>query len=401
MSTLTQEKLAQAVELVQASDADVWLTFVRETAATTDPVLPLIHEGGFTWHCALLVARDGRKVAIVGNYDADPLEQSGDWHQVLTYVQGIRETLLSALEELIHSEVERPRIAVNFSESDPLADGLTHGMLRTLSGYLAGSRFQDSLCSAEGIVMSLRGRKSPTELARIRAAVAETGRLFECVQREVRIGHSELEVYQLLQAEIDRCGMGYAWDRSLCPIVNTGPDSAEGHSQPSADLRIAPGHLFHIDLGVTLDGYSSDLQRCWYVPQPGETAPPEVLLRALAAVNGAISAAAAALRPGVPGWEVDRAAREYIIAAGYPEYLHAVGHQVGRIAHDGGGVLAPRWERYGRTPELPVEADQVYTLELGVEVKGCGYLSLEEMVRVTESGVEWLSQRQLELPLLG
>jgi Xaa-Pro aminopeptidase len=87
-------------------------------------------------------------------------------------------------------------------------------------------------------------------------------------------------------------------------------------------------------------------------------------------------------------------------AQGYPEYMHALGHQVGRMAHDGGGLLAPRWERYGRTPFLPVEEGQVYTLELGVMVEGRGYLGLEEMVLVTPDGVEWLTARQLDLPLL-
>jgi Xaa-Pro aminopeptidase len=71
------------------------------------------------------------------------------------------------------------------------------------------------------------------------------------------------------------------------------------------------------------------------------------------------------------------------------------------MAHDGGGVLAPRWERYGRSPYLPVELDQVYTLELGVMVEGCGYLGLEEMVLVTVDGCTWLSERQDALAVIG
>jgi Xaa-Pro aminopeptidase len=43
----------------------------------------------------------------------------------------------------------------------------------------------------------------------------------------------------------------------------------------------------------------------------------------------------------------------------------------------------------------------VYTLELGITVPGRGYLGLEEMVQVTANGIEWLSHRQLEMPLLG
>ena len=90
-----------------------------------------------------------------------------------------------------------------------------------------------------------------------------------------------------------------------------------------------------------------------------------------------------------------------ITDAGYPEYQHATGHTVGRAAHDGGGVLGPKWERYGRTPFYPVEVGNVFTLELGIDnVDGRGYLGLEEMVLVTERGVEWLTMRQVELPTL-
>ena len=165
-------------------------------------------------------------------------------------------------------------------------------------------------------------------------------------------------------------------------------------------IGLAPGHIFHIDLGVVVEGYSSDIQRCWYVPASGESGVPADVQRALEAVTGAIQAGASALRPGVEGWQVDKTARDFLTAAGYPEYLHALGHQVGRVAHDGGGILGPRWERYGTTPFLPVERDQVYTIELGVLVEGRGYLGLEEMAVVTETGCRWLTSPQTDMPPL-
>ncbi|MFG0252528.1 MAG: M24 family metallopeptidase, partial [Phycisphaerales bacterium JB038] len=102
------------------------------------------------------------------------------------------------------------------------------------------------------------------------------------------------------------------------------------------------------------------------------------------------------------GHEVDAAARASLLAAGYEEYQHATGHQIGRAAHDGGGVLGPKWERYGETPNYPLEEGQVFTLELGIDnVEGKrGYLGLEEMIRVTDTGLDWLSTRQTALPLL-
>jgi Xaa-Pro dipeptidase len=407
MGSITGEKLAQANDIVAASGADAWLTFVRETAEGGDLVLPFLIEGGLTWQSALLVTRTGQRIAIVGNYDADPLRASGDWHEVVPYVQSAREPLRDVLERALPEMSRPPRLAVNYSPNDVKADGLTHGMYLLLCEYLRGTRFENSLESAEAIVMALRGRKTPGELAHIRAAIVETERLFaeiETYTADFSQGITERDVYAFVQTQIDARRLGYAWDRTGDPIVNSGPDSMIGHGLPSRTIRLTPGHIFHIDLGVVVEGYSSDIQRCWYVPAPNEKNEkgiPADVQRALEAVTGAIQAGAGALRPGAQGWQVDKAARDFLIAAGYPEYLHALGHQVGRVAHDGGGLLGPRWERYGTTPFLPVEKDQVYTIELGVLVEGRGYLGLEEMVVVTETGCQWLTRPQTDMPLLG
>jgi len=88
------------------------------------------------------------------------------------------------------------------------------------------------------------------------------------------------------------------------------------------------------------------------------------------------------------------------VDAGYPEYMHALGHLLGRSAHDGATVLAPRWERYAGINEMPVEAGNVFTLELHVVVPERGVMSLEEDVLVTADGVEYLSTPQRELRII-
>lgn len=397
---ITRDKLAQAADFTKDAGADVWLTFVRETGDGGDPALGLILDGSLTWQSALLIYPSGRKVAIVGNYDAEPVEASGDWDEVIPYVQGIKEPLLKELENWVPIRTgSNPRIAVNFSESDDKADGLTHGMYLLLKRYFDGTRFEDALISAEAIVTRLRAQKTSAEVAAMRKAIEETDRLFEEIAAFAKIGRNELEIQQYVHAKIDERKLGYGWTRAANPIVNSGPDSMVGHGLPSAEITLQPGHIFHIDLGVIKDGYSSDMQRCWYVTGGEET--PQEVEQAIAAVNGAISAGAAVLRPGIQGFEVDAAARSFLVSQGYPEYVHALGHQVGRVAHDGGALLGPRWDRYGNSPMVPVEANEVYTLELGVMVEGRGYLGIEEMVRVTPEGLEWLTNRQLSMPVIG
>lgn len=389
---LIAEKLRQAADLVAESNADVWLTFVRETFEASDPALGFLVEGGLTWQSALLVFASGKKAAVVGSFDADPLIASGNWDEVIPYVEGIRDPLLTVLDREL-SHVSTPKIAVNYSLDDCKSDGLSQGMYQLLVGYLEGTRFENALVSAESVTQKLRSRKSKTEVERIRIAIHETGQIFHEIERFARVGRTELDVYNHVQALIHERGHEYAWDKVGNPIVNSGPDSMVGHGVPSGTIQIKPGHILHIDLGIRVDGYSSDLQRCWFVG--GEV--PAQLQRCFNAVRSAIEAAENALNPGVRGWQVDAAARSEFISHGFPEYMHATGHQVGRVAHDGGAILGPRWERYGSTPCLPIEAGHVYTLELGAFLDGYGYLGLEEMALVTQSGCSRLSEPQTEL----
>jgi Xaa-Pro aminopeptidase len=394
-SDMIGEKLRQAAELVAASDLDVWLTFVRETSGHMDPALPFLTDAGLTWESALMVFRSGRRIAVVGNYDADPLRHSGHWDDVVPFVRSIGPELRQVLEAEITSET--PRIGVNYSLDDDKADGLTHGMYLRLEKLLSGTRFESALVSAEDLVCELRGVKSPGELAHIGEAVAATLEAFARVPGWSRKGMSERELYDQIQGFARANGYGFSWEESGDPIVNFGPNSMIGHGVPSSTLALAEKLVLHIDLGLLVNGYASDLQRCWFT---GRGPVPTEVEEALSAVNAAIDAGAERLRPGVQGVDVDAAARAEVIRRGFPEYLHALGHQVGRMAHDGGGLLGPAWDRYGQSPFRPVQEGQVYTLELGITLESYGYVGIEEMVRVGSDGVEWLAPRQTSMPLL-
>lgn len=393
MDALVCEKVDQAVALLDEFDVDAWLTFVRETSATGESVIPMILGRHLTWQSALILTRRGERIAIVGNYDGDLVRDSGAWRDMVTYVQDIRDPLRETLARLNPS-----RIALNFSRDDFIADGLSHGMWLLLHDYLKETPFAERFVSAEQIVGALRGRKSPTEVQRIRDAVRVTERIFEEVGRFLAPGRTEAQVAAFMQQAARRQDFDLAWDAAGCPIVNSGPESAIGHAVPSESIRIEPGHVVHIDFGVRRDGFCSDLQRCWYVLRADETQPPQPIQQAFDAVVGAIGAASQALRPGIEGWQVDAAARRRLLESGYPEYQHGTGHHLGRAVHDGGGILGPRWERYGRTPYRRVEAGNVFTLELGVYSNGeHGAIGLEEDVLVTADGVEWLSTAQRRL----
>ncbi|WLT30963.1 Xaa-Pro peptidase family protein [Geothrix sp. PMB-07] len=391
---LIKEKIHQAAQALTDCGLDCWITFTRETEINGDSILPFLVPGPLTWHSAFIITPDGRARAIVGRYDRAAVEETGAYDEVYDFVTSFREPFLACLRA-----IDPARIAVNYSEDSEICDGLTHGMFLTLQGLLGELGMADRLVSAEFIVAALRERKSAGELASMREAIRQAQEVFQLVQGQLVPGRTEQEIAAFMQAEVRRRGLAFAWHPDTCPSVFTGPDTAEAHYSPTA-RAVEPGHLVTMDFGVRVDGYCSDLQRTFYVARPGETALPEAVRHGFDTLRQAIEAAKATLKPGVRGLDADTAARQTILAAGYEEYPFGLGHQVGRFAHDGTALLGPAWAKYASKPFKPLEGGMVFTIEPRLSVPGHGIVSIEEMVVITATGAEWLSDPQLELPLL-
>ncbi|MBM3306594.1 MAG: aminopeptidase P family protein, partial [Candidatus Aminicenantes bacterium] len=171
--TLIQEKVKQAAGLLREFNLDCWITFTRESEICGDPTLVFLAPGHVTWHSAFIVSADGRTRAIVGLYDQKAIEETGAYDKVVGFVTGIKEPLLEYLREL------SPRsIAVNYSKTSEICDGLTHGMYLTLHEFLAEIGMADRLQPAEKIVSALRERKSAAEIGWMKEAVKATEEIY-------------------------------------------------------------------------------------------------------------------------------------------------------------------------------------------------------------------------------
>ncbi|MBN1312388.1 MAG: aminopeptidase P family protein [Anaerolineae bacterium] len=392
---LAQEKLDQAVAILDEQGIDAWMVFVRETMLSPDPCLDLILGIDMVWQSAFIITRDNQRIAIVGHHDAENVRAVGGYTNIIPYVEGIRNPLVNTLLNL-----NPLQLALNYSESDAASDGLGHGLMLLLQRYLADADLVERLVSSESIIGSLRGRKSQAEVKRIREAIVATQGIFHEIGKAIKPGVNEPEIAQHAHELVGKKGLDTAWDQGFCPTVDIGPDSPVGHAGPQAQYAVKPGMLVHVDFGVKRDDYCADLQRVWYVRKDEERSVPEPVKKAFNAARRALLAGFGTIKPGIEGWRVDEVARKTLVEDGYPEYQHAFGHHLGRSAHDGATILGPRWERYGQTPYGIVEAGNVFAIELGVSVEGFGYIGLEENILVTENGAERLSEPQDELWLI-
>ena len=381
---LVAEKHTQATALLREHGIDCWLTFQREGS---DLLLPFVMGGEeLVGTAALLLFADGPSVAIVADYDVSQVE--GVFDEVLPYSLDWKGLLQGVLRD------RRPeRIGLNFDPDDHGVDGLTYGLYLALAETLAPIDLGDeALVSAAPVASRVRALKTPAEVERIRRAAAITQRIFDELTGMLRPGLAEADVHAIVGERMQTYEVGPAWEASSCPGVASSR-SAGGHGPPGA-VRLEAGDGLMVDFGVAYEGYCSDLQRTWYLRRPGETAAPTELQKAFDTVRDAIQMAAEALRPGVRGHEVDAPVRRFMAERGYT-FTHALGHQIGRLVHDGGLVLGPDNARYGARSGGVVEAGMVFTLEPVVRPIG-----LEEDVLVTGAGCEFLTPPQREVYLV-
>jgi len=391
---LIQEKVKQAVGILKEFGIDCWITFTRESQINGDPTLPFLAPGDVTWHSAFIIRADGNSQAIVGLYDQTAIAETGAYAEVVGYVTGIKEPFQNYMKKL------SPRtIAVNYSKGSEICDGLTHGMFLTLRDLLAEIGLADRLVSAEKVVSALRERKSASEIRSIKEAVRQTLAIFEKVSRFIRPGKTEKEIALFMKEEVEARKLLLAWGETTCPSVFTGPETAQAHYAPT-DRKVEPGQILNMDFGIKVDGYCSDLQRTFYVLENGQREAPSDVRRGFETIVRAVESSRRAMRPGSSGLEVDAVARKIVVDAGYAEFPHALGHQVGRFPHDGTALLGPKWEKYAQKPFQSLEEGMVFTIEPRLTVPGRGVVTIEEMVVVTRDGAEWLSVPQREIFLI-
>lgn len=262
-------------------------------------------------------------------------------------------------------------------------DGMTMRVYEALALQSAGLA-QDAILDESALLLYQRAIKTPEEVASIRQAIAISETALEQTLAWARPGMTEKAIANRLAEALSTAG---SQGNAFAPIVLTGPNSALPHGGTSERIW-GDGEFLLIDYGCLYEDYPSDITRTFCAGAPSGQ-----MRDIYEAVRLANEAAIAAVKPGVTGHDVDKAARDVIAGVGYGDYfIHRTGHGLGLEGHE--------WPNIAPNNTMVLEAGMVFTIEPGIYLPELGGVRIEDDVLVTETGVEVLTRYPKTLTLI-
>jgi Xaa-Pro aminopeptidase len=238
--------------------------------------------------------------------------------------------------------------------------------------------------TATPLTRELRMRKEAEEARWLRAAAEATDRVVARLD-EVRFsGRAERDLSRL----VGEMTLEEGHDLAPWAIVASGPNAASPHHE-AGDRVIGAGETIVVDFGGRNHGYCSDTTRTFHTGEPS----PQVT-EAFAVLEAAQAAGRAAVAPGVPAQEVDRATRTVIADAGYGDrFIHRTGHGIGLEVHEHPYIVEGN--------DMLLEPGMAFSIEPGIYQPGSWGMRVEDIVVCGADGVDELNRSPRNLHIVG
>ena len=229
------------------------------------------------------------------------------------------------------------------------------------------------------VMRELRILKQPDEIDALRRVGQAIDRVHAQVADMLRPGRTETEVARDIGEAIRA-----THDEVAFIIVGSGPNGASPHHEVGHRV-LEEGDAVVVDIGGVLDGYCSDSTRNYVVGHA-----PDGYAEIHDVLQAAQQAGVEAVRPGARAEDVDRACRTAIAEAGYGErFIHRTGHGIGIEEHEEPWIVTGNDE--------PLRAGMTFSVEPGIYLPGRYGARIEDIVAVTDDGVERLNTRSRDL----
>ena len=230
----------------------------------------------------------------------------------------------------------------------------------------------------------MRECKTQAEIQKIKAAQEITDSGFSYILNRIAVGRTEREIALDLEFFMRKQGSdGVSFDF----ISVSGKNSSLPHGVPT-DKRIESGDFLTLDFGAVVDGYHSDMTRTVAIGNITDEQR-EVYNIVLSAQKAAL----AGISVGKKCCDIDKIARDIIAESGYGKaFGHALGHSVGLEIHETPN-FSPKCEKV-------LQIGNVMTVEPGIYIENKFGVRIEDMITVTENGIENLTKSPKDLIIL-
>jgi Xaa-Pro aminopeptidase len=232
-----------------------------------------------------------------------------------------------------------------------------------------------------GVLWQIRHIKDDAEIAQIQANVAGNDRMFETVQRMLRPGVTEVEIWASIFGTLCEISGGPA---SLIGDLGGGARSSNPDATPTLEaLQI--GDQLLVDIYSSTACYFADTTRNFVLGQPSA-----LQSQIHSILQEALATGEEALLPGARACDIDATVRGVIDRAGYGAHFpHHSGHAFGLFAQELPFLIPAE--------TTALEAGMTVTLEPGIYVDGWGGMRLEGNYLVTDAGARALDHFPREL----
>lgn len=240
---------------------------------------------------------------------------------------------------------------------------------------------QMSLVSATPVSAGCRSVKDAHEIALMRLAAQVTLTAYAAAWKSLREGMTQGEFAALVARAHTKLGFDGGAG------VQVGQYSALPHGSATPQV-IREGSILLIDGGCKVEGYSSDLSRTFVLGKPTQK-----MKDVFEIVHRAQTTAVKTARPGLACGDVDAAARQVIVDAGYgPGYKyfsHRVGHGLGMDGHE--------WPYLVKGNSLPLVPHMTFSDEPGIYIPGEFGVRLEDDMHILDEGAELFTPQSTSL----
>lgn len=240
---------------------------------------------------------------------------------------------------------------------------------------------QTEITPVVGLVERFRAIKAEDELLCLRKACDISDKVFTRLLTKIRLGMTERELASLCDYYISLEG-GSA--KTTDSIILGGARTSLIVASPS-DYRLQEGDLLMMNFGVSYNGYIADFTRTIAL---GKATDKQHEIYAV--VKKAQQAAINEIKAGALAKTPFYASEKIISEAGYREYHYeGIGHGLGLFIHE-----TPFLDKNSK---MILEKNNVLTVEPGLYLPGWGGIRIEDVIVVTDDGVEFLTKSDRDL----